>query len=90
MDRLKAVLLLLIEEKPLPFEWGDHLSKGNRQDFATCTSSRIGYCSIALKTVSYDLPVRAHIRICSTSDIFRARLGVTRCDSSFAMNLGGG
>jgi DNA-damage-inducible protein J len=38
--------------------------------------------SIALKTVSYHLPVRAHIRICSTSDIFRARLGVTRCDSA--------
>jgi mRNA interferase YafQ len=33
MDRLKAVLLLLIEEKPLPSEWGDHPLKGQWTGF---------------------------------------------------------
>jgi DNA-damage-inducible protein J len=28
MDKLKAILILLIEEKPLPSEGGDHLLKG--------------------------------------------------------------
>jgi len=28
MDKLKAILILLIEEKPLPSECGDHLLKG--------------------------------------------------------------
>jgi hypothetical protein len=30
-------------------------------------SSRIGYCCIALKTMSYNLPARGRIPICSTS-----------------------
>ena len=33
MDKLKAVLLLLIEVRPLPPEYGDHPLKGDRKGF---------------------------------------------------------
>jgi mRNA interferase YafQ len=33
MDKLKAILLLLIEEKPLPAEWRDHPLKGDWKGF---------------------------------------------------------
>jgi mRNA interferase YafQ len=33
MDKLKAVLLLLIEGKPLPTEYGDHSLKGGWKGF---------------------------------------------------------
>jgi mRNA interferase YafQ len=33
IDKLKAVLLLLIEEKPLPSEWGDPPLKGQWKGF---------------------------------------------------------
>jgi mRNA interferase YafQ len=53
VNKLKAILILLIEEKPLPPTVAITPSKGNGKDFATCTSSQIGCCSIASKTVSY-------------------------------------
>ena len=78
MAKLRAVLTLRIEEKPLPARFRDHALQATGTGLGICTSSRTGSCSTGLMAANCSLPAPGRMLTCSIRNVSYQRRGETK------------